>query len=116
IELDQFQNRLARFAVEGQADHGFANPDDRSGRQVIKSIEVDDNIFAKITGVESAFGHDRSRRDQDLTKWRTRDVAANAVRAMSDGRHGIHGAAVVALNEKICYLHIPAEPLNAQLS
>jgi hypothetical protein len=84
IELDQFENLLARLAMKGQAQQRLPDLHHGSGRQIVKIVAIDHDVFTQIAKFEPKVGRHRTRRNQRLTKRRARYATGDAARAACD--------------------------------
>jgi hypothetical protein len=101
IERDQFQNFPARLAMKGQTDQRLTDFYNGAGRQIVKLVVIEEDIFAQIPGFWTAVDQDWPRRDQNLAKRRAGDTAADAVLIKCKCRDFFECRAVFALDGQI---------------
>src|SRR5262245_47178642 len=90
MEVDQPEDVLAGLAVKREPDHGPADSHHCSGREIVKPVAADDDVFTEVTGTKPAIRGDRLRGDQDLAKRRAGDIASDTLGAVLYCRHGPH--------------------------
>jgi hypothetical protein len=81
LEVNHAGDLLAGLAMKGEADQDLSNLDNRSGRQFLKFVEIENDIFAQIPRFEAQLCRDGVRCDQRLPKWRAGNMARDSAMA-----------------------------------
>ncbi|MBR0965601.1 hypothetical protein JQ554_16060 [Bradyrhizobium diazoefficiens] len=87
FEIDELENFLTRFAVEGEPNQSFSDLNDGAGGQVVELIAVHHNVLSKIAIFEPAIRGNGGGSEEYLPKWSAGNGAAYPIWTIVDEIH-----------------------------